>query len=122
MRDNSRTLKVSPAGRSFMQFMRAFNTGDPDEIRGFISQQFDADVIDEYGVDTLTDYCYTVYCETGGMRVHKVFVSEDYYVMIVMEAINNGKLFLDKIKVDDVAPYPVIEYVHEEFIPANGAS
>jgi len=96
----------------FMRFLVAMNTGDPNRIADFIESNYAASALREHELDELIDYYLRVYDQTGGMDIHKVYYSQDYMVMVVTIARNNGELYLDKLKVDDLPPYAMVEYLH----------
>ena len=121
MRENSITLKSTPSGRAFMQFIAMLNIGDETRLAEFIGKRFSADVLVDYSVDELVTYCMTVHGETGGMRIHKVFLSQEFTMMVVMKAMRDDVdvLFLDRLKVETVPPHNILEYVHQEFNAAD---
>lgn len=119
MRDNSRTLKVTPAGASFLRFIAVINSGDINVMRNYANKNIADPLLQEVDAETIANHLYEIHLETGGMRVHKVFLSQDAYVMIVMEAIGDGVLYLDKLKVEEEKPYRVLEYAHQQFDPAH---
>ena len=120
MRENSITLRSTPAARGFMRLMGTINTGSFDEIYNYILSEFSSEILRSYNAEELTNYCMTVYTETDGLAIHKVFLSEEYVIMVVMKPRNQDNvLFLDKLKVSPTAPFKVTEYVHQEFNPAN---
>lgn len=121
MRENSITLKSTPSGRAFMQFMAMLNTGNAETLAEFIGKRFSADILEDYSVDELVAYCMAVYKETGGMRIYKVFLSQEFSMMVVMKAMREDVevLFLDKLKVETAAPHNILEYVHQEFNAAD---
>lgn len=113
MREDSRTLKVTPAGRVYMNLIYHLNTGDEEYLRKFVISSFTKEALDELTVDGIVEMIWDIYEATGGMRIHKVFLSQDYYVVIVAMAINGGALYLDKLKVMKNEPHQIIEYYHE---------
>ena len=119
MRDNSRTLKVTPAGASFLRFIAVINSGDIDIMRNYATKNVADPLLYKVGAEAIAQNLYEIHLQTGGMRVHKVFLSEDAYVMIVMEAIGDGVLYLDKLKVEEEKPYRILEYAHQQFDPAH---
>src|SRR5690606_19145228 len=102
MRESSITLKSTPAGRAFIQFMANLNMGDANRLAEFIEKRFSAEILSDYSVDELVKYCMTVHKETGGMLVYKVFLSQEFSITAVMRAIRDDVevLFLDKLKVE----------------------
>ena len=113
MREDSRTLKTTPAGKVYMHLMAHLNSGDPQYLRKFVLERFTEDALKEYTIEGLVEWLWDIYDDTGGLRIHKVFLSQEYYIVIVAMAINGGALFLDKLKVTDTEPYQVIEFYHE---------
>ena len=114
MKENSKTLKVTPAGRRFMGFLASFNSGDVEDLREFIQAHYTENALAEYSLDSLLNWHREIYEQTGGIKIHKIFFSEEYYIMAIVEARADGALYLDKMKVDDTHPYKVIEYLHDE--------
>lgn len=113
MRGDSRTLRVTPAGRVYMQLMQALNAGDEAQLRKFVLASFTKEAIAEHSLNGMVEWLWDIYEATGGLRIHKVFLSEDYYVVIVALAINGGALYLDKLKVMDTEPHQILEFYHE---------
>ncbi len=120
MRENSITLRSTPAARGFIRLMAAINTGSFDEIYNYIQREFSNEILSNHDAQDLANYCMTVYKETKGLAIHKVFLSEEFVIMVVMKPRNqDGVLFLDKLKVSTSRPFKVTEYAHQEFNPAN---
>jgi hypothetical protein len=111
MKENSITLKSTRVGRRFMRFVVAFNSGDPDQLRAYIGDNYDENALAEYSIDAFADWYWNLYEETGGLRVHKVFLSEEYTIMVIVQAALDGALYLHKMKVAHEPPNKVIEYL-----------
>ena len=118
MQHNSLTLRVSPAGRMFMRFLVALNSGDPNRIAQFIEKNYAATVLREYNLDDLVTYYMDVYEQTGGLDIHKVYYSQEYVVMVITISRKTGEHYLDKLKVDDLPPFAMLEFLHSS-PPAN---
>jgi hypothetical protein len=113
MRENSATLKLTPAGRRYMGFLAIFNSGDMDRLRAFIVDSFTEQALQGATLDAVIAWHQQLYNATDGMRIHKVFLSEEHFVIVITEARRNGKLYMDKMKVSPDFPHKVIEFLHE---------
>lgn len=113
MKENSQTLKVTPAGRLMMIFLAAFNSGDPAKIRDFIADHYSEETLADHPVNELVTWHEQVYAQTGGMRIHKVFLSQEYYVVTVMVAKADEALYFNKMKVTHTQPYKIVQFFHE---------
>ncbi len=107
MQEQSKTFRITPAGRRFLQFIQAFNK--PDRLHQF--------VIDHFGeglpVGEFVEWCWQSYEETGGLEIYRSYNSEEYFVIVVVRALRGGKLYLSKLKTEATSPYRIIEYFHE---------
>jgi hypothetical protein len=113
MKDNSLTLKATPAGRRFIVFLATINTGDPDRLRDYILDAHDEPSLKEFGADGFLNWYLEIFKQTGGFMVHKVFLSEDYFIMVVLQARSDSTLYLHKMRVAQEHPYKITEYVYD---------
>jgi hypothetical protein len=113
MQNHSMTLRVSPAGRRFMHFLAAFNSGSRETIEDFIVKTYADAQMGGKTVEHLVDWHLEIYESTGGLGIHRVYLSQEYYVIVIVQAKNDGTLYLDKMKVMEDAPHEIIEYYHE---------
>jgi hypothetical protein len=114
MQSHSVTLKATPAGRMFLRFLAAFNSGDPVVIGGFISEYYADDVIVEFSVKELLDHFMALYQETGGLQIHKVYFTQQYTTTIVVKAKANDEMYLDQLRVSEDQPHQIVEYLHNQ--------
>ena len=117
MLSESKTYRVTPAGRVYMRFLATFNTGDPLQMSEFISENFADDMLADHPVSELVDWYETMFTETGGMKIEKVFATEEYFIMVVVQANDGGQTYMDKLKITEAQPYKVLEYFHEPAAP-----
>jgi hypothetical protein len=116
MRETSRTLKVTPAGRRYMGFLAIFNTGDAERIREYISEYYSDEALGDNTVEEMLAWHLHLYEQTGGLKIHNVYLSEEHYVIIVvMDRLNEG-MHMDKMKVSEDFPHKITEYLH---VPAE---
>ena len=115
MQSHSLTLKVSPAGRAFMRFLAAFNSGDEERIADFVHQNYNKTTLMDTSADDIVAWFMDLHASTGGLHIFKVYSSERFHVMVIVRAMNDeNAMFLDKLKVDDLPPHGVTEYLHEQ--------
>lgn len=113
MQQESKTFKMTAAGRRYLTFLAAFNSGNPNSMLSYIHQHFDPFSFSDEDADAFVQWYQDVYTETGGMNIHKTFLSQDYYVIIIVEAKKDGRQYLDKMSVTREHPFLVTEYFHE---------
>lgn len=112
MLNESRTFNLTRAGRAYLRFLNAYNTNDPTQLHDFISANFAPDFLQQTPVGTLVDWCLQAYQATGPMRIHKVYFTQEYYVIIVSLA-SDEMLYLEKLKIMDTPPHHIVEYMRE---------
>ncbi|GAB4522711.1 MAG: hypothetical protein OHK0046_35650 [Anaerolineae bacterium] len=113
MQNESITLRVSPAGKAFMRFVAAMNSTDEDRAKTFISENFSEDVLLDQGVDVVMRWFNDLKRETGGLDVHKVYLSQEHFIIVITIARTNGAMYMTKLKVTPEKPHKITEYVHE---------
>lgn len=119
MQSHSLTLKVSPAGRAFMRFLAAFNTGDAEKIADFVHTHYNKTTLMQTPPEQIVNFFLDLHAQTNGLHIYKVYSSERFHVMVIVRAMNDrDTMFLDKLKVDDLPPHGVVEYLHEK-LPEN---
>ena len=112
MLPESRTFSLTRAGRSYLRFLTVYNTNDPVKIREFIAHHFAPELLKETSVKKLVAWCRETFKTTGQMQIHKVYFSEEYYIIVIVVA-SDGNLYLDKMKIMDEPPHKITEYFHE---------
>jgi len=113
METESKTFRVTHAGRVFMRFMATFNMGDPEAMREFIEENYTDDLIAEHSVDGLVAWHMETYESTGGLQIHRVYLTQEYYIIVIVKSKADGTVFMDKMKITEETPYKIIEYFHE---------
>jgi len=112
MLPDSRTFSLTPAGRAYLRFLLAYNSNDPKKIRAYIADKFAPEFLAQHPVEELTQWCLEAYKVTGDMQIHKVYFSEDYYVIIIAIT-GSGVRYLEKMKIMTESPHKIIEYFRE---------
>lgn len=113
VQQESKTFKMTAAGKRYLTFLAAFNSGDPTTMLNYIHQHFDPFSFSDEDAETFVRWYQEIFHETGGMNIHKTFLAQDYYVIIIVEGKKDGKHYLDKMSVTREYPYLVTEYFHE---------
>jgi hypothetical protein len=114
MQQDSLTFKVTRAGRRYLHFLMAFNTADDEKITTFIHENFAPSFLETTSVADLLTWCKDVYALTGKIVMHKVYFSQEYYIIVIIKAIEGDKLYLHKMKIEEDEPHRIIELFHEE--------
>ena len=113
MQTHSRTFRITRAGRRYMALLAALNTGDADTITDFTVRNLDPMTFTDEEAEAFINWCLETHHYTGGMDIHRVYLAEDYYVIVIVQARRDGSLYLDKLKIDSEDPFLIIEYAHD---------
>jgi hypothetical protein len=112
MLQESRTFNLTRAGRSYLRFLTVYNTNDSAKIREFIAHNFAPELLKETPVKKMVTWCQETFKITGPMQIHKVYFSEEYYVIVIVLTAD-GQRYLDKMKIMAEPPHKITEYFHE---------
>jgi hypothetical protein len=110
---DSKTLKVTIAGRTFMHVLTTFHTGNAEQIRRFIERNFAARVLRDHPADEILADWMDLYHETEGLMIHKVFSTQRFSGHLVLKARKTGQLYLARLQVDDLPPHGILEFLIE---------
>ncbi len=113
MDTESKTFRITPAGRVYLRFLAAFNKGTAEDMREFIAEQYADHIIAEHGLDTIVNWHLETHEATGGMLIHKVFLTEEHYIIVIVKSKADNMLFIDKMKIEPQNPFKILEYFHE---------
>jgi hypothetical protein len=108
--ENKLALTQTKAGRRFMGFMKAFNSGDPAIIGGYIAEYAAGESLKSHNVDDWRDELTRIYSATGGMKLAQVIASDEYRVIVLMQGKAGGGLYLTEMTVLEDYPHKVAEY------------
>jgi hypothetical protein len=86
-------------------------------MRAYIAESYVDETIAQHTLDGLVQWHFDLFRQTGGMRISRVFLSQEHYVVLVVETRNDGTRFLDKMKVAPDFPHKIIEFFH---VPQEG--
>jgi hypothetical protein len=114
MQENSKTFKMTRAGRMYMRFLTAFNTGDAETMREFILSHCDPFAFDDDFEATFITWYVETFKQTGGLRILRNYLSEEFYIIVIVESLKDGRHYLDKLAVTREMPHLITEYNHSE--------
>jgi hypothetical protein len=113
MLNDSRTFSLSRSGRAYMHFLLAFNSHDEGQLQVFIQKNFAPSFQKQTPVDEMVKWCLDTYKSLGVLKIHKVFFSEEFFIIVIVVA-DDGTQYLHKLKIQDSPPYQITEYFHED--------
>ena len=112
MLNESRTFSLTRAGRAYMRFLVAYNSNDAKQLAAFVKENFAKEFLKQTSAKDFVAWCQDAFKATGKLQIHKVYFSEEFYVIIV--AIDGKKtLYLEKMKIASKSPHKIIEYFRE---------
>ena len=100
-------LPDTPAGRQLKAWLSAFNSGDADTIRRFLSANLAKAAVQEMSVPERVDRELFVYRDTGGLSVTKIEKSTAQEIVVVAKMKRQDKRTRITLKVAEEAPHPI---------------
>ncbi|MFW5690912.1 MAG: hypothetical protein ACOCXZ_00310 [Chloroflexota bacterium] len=113
IQQHSKTFRMSRAGRRYMAFLATFNSGDVNKMKEFVETIFDPFSFTDEFVDEFVTWYRKVYARSGGIRIHRTFLTQDNYIIVIVQSAD-GRMYLDKMAITDDDPYLITEYNHQE--------
>jgi hypothetical protein len=110
MQQKSKTFKVTRAGRKYLTFLEAFNSGSPKIMLAYLERHLDPFTFTEEELDRFMQWYAKTYSRTGGFRIHRNYLSEEYYVILIVQAIKTGNSYLHKLKITEEDPFLITEF------------
>lgn len=106
------TLMQTAAGRRYIAFLTILNSGRQDRLRTFITDNYTEKALAKQGVDDLFAQ-YTAYMDAvGKLKVHQVVAADDHYIVVLVKAQKDDKLYINEYKVEEDYPHRVLKYNH----------
>lgn len=112
MQTHSKTFNITAAGRRYLTFLSVFNSGDTEQMERYLERQFDPFSFDVSFTETFLDWYRNAYAETGGLRIHRVYLAQEHYVIVIVKGELDGTMYLDKMAVTEEDPWLITEYDH----------
>lgn len=100
------------AGRRFAGFMKTFNAGDVEQIQDFVTQYITDDALAQNTTNEWIEHLGAIYTLTGGLRAVQVMASDEYRVVLLMQAHSDASLHIVEIAVSEDYPHKVAEFIH----------
>lgn len=111
MQTESLTLRSTPAAQIFLRLISVLNSGNAERITDFVAKYYDESVLAAYSVDEIAAWYVDLYTTSGGLAIHKVYMSQEHYLIVIVQGKGNGLTYIDKLKISD--NNKVFEYLHE---------
>lgn len=108
--DTKETLSKTKAGRRFVGFMRALNSGDPDMLRAQMLYIADK-ALEAHSSDIWYAQLQYIHAITGGLKAVQVVASDEYQVVVLMQAHKDNRLHLIDMIVEEEYPHKVIQFM-----------
>lgn len=109
--DAKTTLSKTKAGRRFVGFMRTLNMGDEKMLRLTVEQYITDEAIQTHDVETWVQQLIHIYQATGGLKAIQVIASDEYRVVVMMQAKHDNRLHMIDMAVDEEYPHKVSQFI-----------
>ncbi len=108
--DVKETLSKTKAGRRFVGFMRAVNSGDPAMIQTQV--QYIADkALEAHSAQIWGAQLHYIHAITDGLKALQVVASDEYQVVVLMQAYKDNRLHLIDMIVEEEYPHKVMQFI-----------
>jgi mannitol-1-phosphate/altronate dehydrogenase len=108
--DVKETLTKTKAGRRFVGFMRAVNTGDPNILRAHLDYIADQS-LEHHSKEIWQAQLQYIHAITGGLKAIQVMASDEYQVVVLMQAHKDSRLHVIDMAVEEDYPHKVVQFV-----------
>lgn len=109
--DAKTTLSKTKAGRRFVGFMRTLNMGDEKQLRFTVEQYIADEAIQTHDADTWVQQLINIYQSTGGLKAVQVIASDEYRVVVMMQAKQDNRLHIVDMAVEEEYPHKVSQFI-----------
>lgn len=94
-----------------MGFMRAVNQGDENTLRTTVEQYITEEAMQTHEIDTWVKQLLHVHETTGGLKAIQVVASDEYRVVVMMQAKTDNRLHIVDMAVSEEYPHKVSQFV-----------
>ena len=109
------SLPDSPAGKTFGEFLKAFNSGNLETLKKFHRERD--------GNEANADKDMSAYEQSGGLTLHSVKVISDYELEALVQAKNGARWLTFTFNVAEEKPHPITTVrVQRAEAPSDGKS
>ena len=106
------TLQRSQAGMRFIAQTTIYNSGDFRRLRAFIRESYHASALETESIPERIAVFRQMYANLGRLRVRQIIGTDQYHVVLLMEAEKTDILFLNDMEVDAEYPHAITAYAH----------
>jgi Beta-lactamase len=100
-------LPDTPAGGQLGEFLRAYNTGNPDVIRRFVSGNLSRSALEQRPADARAATLAATFNITRQLRLHSTERASDYEVVALCQSVVTESWFSVSIQVEPRPPYGI---------------
>lgn len=95
-----------------MGFMKVFNAGDATALHDYISAYTTDDALAHNSAAEWQEHLARIYAATGAMRAVQVVVSDEYRVVVLMQAQTNNAYYMIDMAISEDYPHKVAAFSH----------
>lgn len=110
MMDVKETLGKTKAGRRFVGFMRALNTGDPNIMQAHLDYIADKS-LEKHPKEIWLAQLQYIHAITDGLKAIQVMASDEYQVLVMMQAHKDQRIHLIEMVVEEEFPHKVAQFI-----------
>ena len=104
------TLPNTPAGQQMAEWLRVFNTGNTDNLRRFISENYPQSALERLSVSDRAAKDGGLYVRTQGLDLRWIEKSETFAIVVLaQERLDEGWVRIN-IGVETVTPHRIIDF------------
>lgn len=100
----------TPAGQQMAEWLRLFNTGDTDNLRRFISENYPQSALSKISVDDRTTKDAGLYVRTQGLDLRRIEKSESYVIVALAQERLDESWVRINIGVETAIPYRITDF------------
>lgn len=108
--DVKETLSKTKAGRRFVGFMRALNSGDIAILRPQLDYIADKS-LEHHSKEIWQAQLQYIHAITGGLKAIQVMASDEYQVVVLMQGHKDNRLHVIDMTVEEDYPHKVLQFV-----------
>lgn len=110
--DTKQALTKTKVGRRVMGFMVALNRGDEAHLTNYLKVSITDEGLEQQPLDEWVRELTNIYHATGGMRVFQVVATDEYKIVLMMQAHNNNAFYIMEVAIEEDFPHRIGELIH----------
>ncbi len=100
-------LGATAAGRRYIAYLTILNSGSGERLRQFIAESFTEAALARHDSAERLDWHAAQAEETGRLRVEQVLASEEYALIVMLQAEQGGVFYYSDLRVEDDYPHRI---------------